>query len=275
MAQIAKYEELNVTENKNSVLTQMIEMVANVRSISIPGKTKKYFDGTAIALIMGFKNPRDAIINHCSGAVLSNGESSRLATTTQLSNDEKKLWVSEFDVYRLGLKSPVLGKKFDEWIFEHLIPSIGRTGHYDIGEVLKTSINSDEIENECSGFLPGLKVIKTKEYGYLILAKSLADMIGYGDKQTTMLDIIRRNSKPGDIRYKAKYVELVSPTGQTVSYRFLSLDEHNLILEKTRRKSIYKKIHQDKIIAGVSGSLVKNEAIIEIAGVKVKLTAIE
>lgn len=84
---------------------------------------KEFFPATQCATMLGYKNPKDAIIRHCKGVVKSD-----LPTNggTQTVN-----YISEGDLYRLivGSKLPA-AEKFEHWVFDEVLPSIRKTGGY-------------------------------------------------------------------------------------------------------------------------------------------------
>ncbi len=84
---------------------------------------KEYFPATQCAAILGYKNPKDAIIRHCKGVVKRD-----LPTNggTQTVN-----YIPEGDLYRLIVSSKLpAAEKFERWVFDEVLPSIRKTGGY-------------------------------------------------------------------------------------------------------------------------------------------------
>lgn len=79
-----------------------------------------------VAVALGYSNTRDAIISHCKKAV--SAKESGIATLhpqTQL--------IPEPDVYRLIVKSHLPeAERFETWIFEEVLPTIRKTGGYQM-----------------------------------------------------------------------------------------------------------------------------------------------
>ena len=92
-----------------------------VRTITEHGKT--LFCGNDVAKALGYKRPADAITAHCKGSVI------RRLPTNGGKQDMK--FIPEGDIYRLAAKSELPGAdEFESWIFDEVLPSIRKTGHY-------------------------------------------------------------------------------------------------------------------------------------------------
>ena len=97
-----------------------------LRTINIDGKD--YFVGKDIALALGYSNPRDAISRHCKGVVKHDSfkESGQLIAL-----------ITEGDMYRLITHSKLpTAEKFEEWVFDEVLPSIRKHGMYATDELL-------------------------------------------------------------------------------------------------------------------------------------------
>lgn len=99
------------------------EDFGEVRIIEIDGKP--YFVANDVANALGYASPKDAVSRHCKGALnhrhLTNG-----------GEQEMKI-IPEGDVYRLIIRSSLPGaEKFECWVFDEVIPSIRRTGGYNL-----------------------------------------------------------------------------------------------------------------------------------------------
>lgn len=124
------------------------------------GKIVPYFKATEIAKALGYVNPDQAIrtnskrsvklskldLRKHSESLLSSdsSENNNLPTPYQqlvkqgLSHNEivvKNIWINEFDVYRLIMKSQKPDvEKFQDWLYEEVIPAISKDGMYIAGE---------------------------------------------------------------------------------------------------------------------------------------------
>ena len=96
---------------------------------------KDYFPATDCARMLGYINPRDAIIKHCKGVVkydvLTDG------------GEQSINYIPEGDLFRLIIKSNLpAADKFERWIFDEVLPSIHHTGGYIAGQ---ESMTDDEL----------------------------------------------------------------------------------------------------------------------------------
>lgn len=84
---------------------------------------------------LGYKRPRDAVSQHCKGAVKHR--------TPTSGGEQDVLYIPESDIYRLvmGSKLPD-AEKFKDWVFEDVLPEIRKTGTYESGEKPETEIKT-------------------------------------------------------------------------------------------------------------------------------------
>lgn len=99
---------------------------------------KEYFPAIQCARILGYSNPRDAIIKHCKadGVVKRDGVSyttNQHGVTSQQITEIK--YINEGNLYRLIVSSKLpQAEKFERWVFDEVLPSIRRNGGY-VGNV--------------------------------------------------------------------------------------------------------------------------------------------
>jgi len=94
-----------------------------VRTVDIDGVV--WFVGIDIASNLGYKQPKDAIRNHCNekGAIKR-----RLPSE---GGPQSMTLINEGNVYRLIIKSKLpAAQAFEEWLFDTVIPEIHKTGSY-------------------------------------------------------------------------------------------------------------------------------------------------
>lgn len=97
----------------------------SVRTIEENGKV--LFCGNDVASALGYKSPKDAIANHCKGAVKR-----RLLTE---GGRQEMSFIPEGDIYRLAARSKLPGaEEFERWIFDEVLPSIRKNGGYINGQ---------------------------------------------------------------------------------------------------------------------------------------------
>jgi prophage antirepressor-like protein len=99
---------------------------------------KIYFPATECANILGYTNPRDAIIRHCKGVVnhdsLTDG------------GIQKVRYIPEGDLYRLIIRSKLpSADKFECWVFDEVLPTIRKYGIYATDNVLDQMIDKPEL----------------------------------------------------------------------------------------------------------------------------------
>ena len=95
----------------------------SVRTVVIDGET--YFNASDVASALGYSNTRDAISRHCKGVVKHD--------TPTNSGIQAINYIPEGDIYRLVARSNLpSAERFEEWIFDEVLPSICRTGSYSV-----------------------------------------------------------------------------------------------------------------------------------------------
>lgn len=103
-----------------------------IRTIEENGKV--LFCAKDVAIALGYKDPTNAIKQHCRGVV-------KRHLTDGLGRDQNTNFIPEGDVYRLAAKSELPGAdKFESWVFDEVLPSIRKNGGY--------IINQDELSPE-------------------------------------------------------------------------------------------------------------------------------
>lgn len=106
---------------ENMIQTFVNEEFGTVRTLDNNGKVM--FCGSDVAKALGYRVPKDAISAHCKGAVKH-----RLLTN---GGYQEVKFIPEGDVYRLIAHSRLpAAERFEEWIFDEILPTIRRTGGY-------------------------------------------------------------------------------------------------------------------------------------------------
>lgn len=102
---------------------------------------KEYFPATQCAKILGYSNPRKAILDHCKaeGVTIRDGVSyttNQYGVTTQQATQIK--YIDEGNLYRLIVSSKLpAAEKFERWVFDEVLPSIRQTGGYGSVDIEK------------------------------------------------------------------------------------------------------------------------------------------
>lgn len=90
---------------------------------------KMLFCGSDIASALGYAKPRNALSEHCKGA-LKRG----ILTAGGV---QEMTFIPEGDVYRLIIRSKLpAAERFEHWVFDEVIPSIRKHGMYAVDELI-------------------------------------------------------------------------------------------------------------------------------------------
>lgn len=117
----------------------------NVRMVEVNGEP--YAVGVDIARVLEYRKPSQAVIDHCKGI-------RKLGIPSEGGVQQTNI-IPEGDIYRLIIKAAdqsrnpeikAKAEKFERWIFDEVIPSIGRHGAYMTPETIeKALLNPDTI----------------------------------------------------------------------------------------------------------------------------------
>src|ERR1700722_4133383 len=188
----------------------------NVRTIEIDGEI--WFCAPDVTKVLGYVNGREAVNRHCK----PKGVVKRDTLTSQ--GNQSLTFISEPNVYRLTVKSQLASAdKFEQWVFEEVIPSIRKHGSYGINRyktsnfVLRYFENATKIPNGYFSVITELYVRlygKLEHVGYVIPDKSY---LGKEIRPDTSVGLcfanhLRNNypSVPDDFR---KYIHAFPLTG--------------------------------------------------------------
>ena len=99
-----------------------------IRTVEI--ERKIYFVGKDVANALGYSNPRDAIARHCKGVVKHDSFKE---------GGQEVALIPEGDMYRLITHSKLeSAERFESWVFDEVLPSLRKTGSYEIPKQDKT-----------------------------------------------------------------------------------------------------------------------------------------
>lgn len=118
-------------KNENAIVTFTHALFGDIRIIDQKGNA--WFVATDVAKALGYERPNDAIHQHCrkvnkiNYGVLQHGLNI----------------IPESDLYRLIMKSQLpSAEKFQDWVVEEVLPSIRKTGGYQM-EAVPVSISEE------------------------------------------------------------------------------------------------------------------------------------
>lgn len=99
----------------------------SVRAIAIEGEP--YFVGKDVAEILAYANPRKAIIDHVDEEDKTDGVTIR----DSIGREQNPVCINESGLYSLILSSKMPNaKKFKHWVTSEVLPSIRKTGSYQV-----------------------------------------------------------------------------------------------------------------------------------------------
>ena len=96
-----------------------------IRAISI--NDEPYFVGKDVAMILGYTNPRKAVIDHVDDDDKKDGVTIR----DSIGREQKPVLINESGLYSLILSSKLPNaKKFKRWVTSEVLPEIRKNGSY-------------------------------------------------------------------------------------------------------------------------------------------------
>lgn len=110
-----------------------------VRAVMV--NNEPYFVGKDVAIILGYANPRKAIIDHVDEEDKTDGVTIR----DSIGREKKPVCINESGVYALifGSKLPT-AKKFKHWVTSEILPSIRKHGAYMTENTLEQALASPD-----------------------------------------------------------------------------------------------------------------------------------
>lgn len=107
------------------------QQLNEIRTVEIDGEI--WFVGSDVAKALGYAKPSNAISTHCKEkGTLKQG-------IPTLGGMQEVTVINEANIYRLVIKSKLpTAEKFEEWIFEEVLPSIRKKGFY--GKIDRTQV---------------------------------------------------------------------------------------------------------------------------------------
>ncbi len=109
---------------ENMIKTFVNEEFGSLRTLEENGKI--LFCGKDVAMALGYSNTKDAIKRHCRWGVKH-----ALPHPQSPNKTIEMFFIPEGDVYRLIAHSRLpAAERFEEWIFDEVLPTIRRTGGY-------------------------------------------------------------------------------------------------------------------------------------------------
>lgn len=110
-------------------------------------KGKPVFRACDCASFLGYTNTRKAIRDHVWGKYKFILEEERFVPPNN--NESKTIFINEHGLYQLILRSKLsIAEKFQEWVYEKVLPSIRQTGKYEHNFKMDSNIIFPEHEGK-------------------------------------------------------------------------------------------------------------------------------
>ena len=110
--------ELQIFNNKD---------FGQIRTVEVDGEI--YFVGKDVTEILGYSNPRKAIIDHVDEEDKTNGVTIR----DSIGREQNPVCINESGLYSLILSSKMPNaKKFKSWVTSEVLPTLRKTGYYEV-----------------------------------------------------------------------------------------------------------------------------------------------
>lgn len=136
---------------------------------------KPYFSAVECAAVLGYSNPRDAVLRHCRSVVKRD--------TPHPQNPQKIMrrgFIPEGDLYRLIIRSKLpAAARFEAWVMDEVLPTIRKHGAYLTDAILEDAIKSQEYAFE---LLQRLQAEKNKTDALLGQVQTLSSKAWYCDR---------------------------------------------------------------------------------------------
>jgi prophage antirepressor-like protein len=131
MSHTEKSQAQTKNEPKNVMAFQFSESKNEIRTIFVEGEVK--FVANDVAKLLGYKNSRKALSDHC--RYVTNGYIPHPQSETKTL---KVSVIPESDVYRLIIKSTLpKAQEFERWVMEDVLPNLRKKGFYAMNHQLK------------------------------------------------------------------------------------------------------------------------------------------
>ena len=142
----------------------------NLRTLDNDGKIM--FVASDVAKMLGYSNPRKAIIDHCKGVT-------KCDTPTN-GGIQAINFIPEGDIYRLIAHSKLpAAERFESWVFDEVLPSIRKTRSYNLPQdylsALKALVVSEEEKQKLLAENTSMKP-KADFYDAVVSTESLLSM---------------------------------------------------------------------------------------------------
>lgn len=151
------------------------EEFGQIRTVEIDGKP--YFVANDVAKALGYVETAKAVRTHCKGV-------SEVDIPTNGGLQKAKV-IPEGDIYRLIIRSQLPdAEKFESWVFDEVIPSIRKTGKYELENQIPRTLPealrayADEVEKNERLALENAEMKPKAEFADAIIASNTTILVG-------------------------------------------------------------------------------------------------
>ena len=118
-------------EETTVIQTFISEEFGEIRTVIIDGEI--WFVGNDVATALGYSNPRDALAKHVDDDDKKNFNLNTVANRDGIAGNPNVTLINESGFYSLVLSSKLpSAKKFKRWVTSEVLPSIRKTGKYNV-----------------------------------------------------------------------------------------------------------------------------------------------
>jgi prophage antirepressor-like protein len=163
-------------------------------TIMISNDEKLYFIANEVTDALGYVRSRDAITQHCKGALKH-----RIGVQTGIKKDgtpatqqvEKNI-IPESDVYRLIMRSTLpSAEKFQDWVMEDVLPSIRKRGMYATDNVIDNFLNNPDFAIKILTEYKKEKQKRKEEEEKRVIAEEKVKLLTHVEKMYTATEIAK------------------------------------------------------------------------------------
>lgn len=223
-------------------------------------KNKEYFEATQIARILGYSNPRDAVIRHCrkEGVTFSD-----VGVVTGIKSDGtsyiqyvNKKFIDEGNVYRLIIRSKLASaKRFEAWLMDEVLPSIREKGVYMDNNLIEKALNDPDLIIQMA---TKIKLEKKQRIKQMIRADELESRIVLDTPYTTFAKNIESCS---DFISIGQYAKLLNNNNIKIGRNRLYswFRENGYLIKSGSDKNTPKQIYLEQGLFSICEKLVKTQ----------------
>lgn len=209
-----------------------------VRTIETDGKI--LFCGSDVAKALGYVIPHKAVREHCKEDGVTNQ-----TVIDSMGRTQNAKFITEGNVYRLITHSKLPNaQKFESWVFDEVLPTIRRTGYYEVPKVNKYQPTRPLTTDD---YIEAAKIVAKCNNGRLIL---VLDMFRKAGLDIEEIQEVKNQIflKKDDDSWKDEFLELLNQYTLTELCKMLPIAKSTLYYYKTgehfprceRRKEIFR-----------------------------------